>query len=45
MLTVHKITSKPGGLQGTTYHYDVTVSFPKDGRYKPNARRRRRGPR
>ncbi len=41
MLTVHEIKSKPGGLQGTTYHYDVTVSFPRDGRYKPNGRRQR----
>lgn len=41
MLTVHEIKSKPGGLQGTTYSYDVTVSFPKDGRYKPNGRRQR----
>lgn len=41
MLTVHEIKSKPGGLQGTTYSYDVTVSFPMDGRYKPNGRRQR----
>lgn len=41
MLTVHEIKSKPGGLQGTTYHYDVTVNFPTDGRYKPNGRRQR----
>lgn len=39
VVTVHGVASRPGGLFGPTYTYDVTVSFPPAARYKRNGRR------